>query len=138
MSVSDEAKADQTGIGYSLDSWQDVTIPVGTLLYAGYHGAPAYGRYFTDRETMLAHADGKFTFMLWGVLQVKPHGTYGDRQSVREFRVTSELHVSGCVATANASAYWGGSGGYQYFIPERFHASLSVTREIPLSSTGII
>jgi hypothetical protein len=138
MSVADEAKMDQAAIGYNLDLWREVIIPAGTMLYAGYHGAPAYGRYFTDRETMLAHADGKFTFMLWGVLQVKPHGTYGDRQAVREFRVTQELPVAACAATANSSAYWGGGGGYQYFIPDRFHNGLIVTREIPLSTTGLI
>src|SRR6185369_15990434 len=110
-------------IGYAADHWKDVVIPVGTVLYAGYHGAPEYGRYFTDRETILEHADGKFGFMLWGALQVKPHATHGDRTKVREFRVTHPCHAAACAATQNAKAYWGGGGGFQYFIPDRYHHS---------------
>ena len=41
-------------------------------------------------------------------------------------------------ATANADAYWGGGGGFQYYIPERYHHGLTVMREIPLSTTGLI
>ncbi|MFT3776268.1 MAG: hypothetical protein QM820_63800 [Minicystis sp.] len=138
MSISGEAIADQAAIGYNLDTWRDVVIPVGTLLYAGYHGAPAYGKYFTDRETVLAEADGKFGFMLWGALQVKPHDTHGDRTQIREFIVTGHVEAAAGAATANAKAYWGGGGGFQYFIPDRFHHGLTVKRVIPLSSTGLI
>jgi len=138
MSISGEASGDQAAIGYRLDAWKDVVIQAGTLLYAGYHGAPEYGRYFTDRETVLSEADGKFTFMLWGALQVKPHSTFGDRQMIREFRVVSAIPAAAGRATANADAYWGGGGGFQYYIPERYHHGLTVIREIPLSTTGLI
>lgn len=138
MSISAEALADQAAIGYNLDSWRDVVIPPGTLLYAGYHGAPAYGRYFTDRETVLGEADGKFGFMLWGALQVKPHGTYGDRTQIREYIVHGHVEAAAGAATQNAKAYWGGGGGFQYFIPERYHIGLTPRRIIPLSSTGLI
>src|SRR5262245_43236433 len=138
MSISAEAAADQAAIGYNIDAWKDVVIPVGTLLYAGYHGAPTYGKYFTDRETVLADADGKFGFMLWGVLQVKPHGTYGDRTQIRELIVSGHVEAAAGAATKNAMAYWGGGGGFQYFIPDRFHSGLTERRIIPLSSTGLI
>src|SRR5262245_32966128 len=138
MSISDEAMSDQTAIGYNLDTWKDVVIPVGTLLYAGYHGAPGYGKYFTDRQTLRAERDGKFGFMLRGALQVKPHGTYGDRTQIRELIVSGHVEAAAGAATANAKAYWGGGGGFQYYIPERFHSGLTERRIIPLSSTGLI
>src|SRR5262249_31938647 len=106
MSISAEAMADQAAIGYNLDAWKDVVIPPGTLLYAGYHGSPAYGKYFTDRETVLAEADGKFGFMLWGALQVKPHATHGDRVEIREFIVSGHVEAAAGAATHNAKAYW--------------------------------
>lgn len=138
MSISGEAAADQAAIGYNLDNWRDVVIPVGTLLYAGYHGAPEYGKYFTDRETVLAEADGKLGFMLWGALQVRPHATYGDRTQIREFIVSGHVEAAAGAATANAKAYWGGGGGFQFYIPDRYHHGLTVKRIIPLSSTGLI
>src|SRR5262249_53213796 len=104
MSISAEAVADQAAIGYNLDTWHDVVIPPGTLLYAGYHGDPALGKYYTDRDTVLAEADGKFGFMLWGALQVKPHGTYGDRTQIREFIVTGHVEAAAGAATATARA----------------------------------
>lgn len=137
MSIAAEAASDQIGGSYSADDWQDIVIPVGTVIYAGYHGAPEYGRYFTDRQTILANADGVFGFLLWGVLQVRPHATHGDRQEVREFRVVSPCPAAAGAATRNAKAYWGGSGGFQYFIPDRYHVHLQETRIIPLNTTGL-
>lgn len=138
MIISSEAKQDQRAGSYNPDTWKDIVIPAGTLLYAGYHGAPEYGRYFTDRETVLAHADGHFAFMLWGILQVRPSATHGDRQNLREFMVVNACPAAAGSAVTNASAYWGGGGGFQFFVPDRYHMNLMVRRVIPLNSTGII
>jgi hypothetical protein len=138
MNISAEAKADQAAGGYSTDHWTDIVIPAGSLLYAGYHGAPGYGRYFTNRDTVIENADGRFSFFLWGMLQVRPHSTHGDRQQIREFRVLTDCPASGGSASANAMAYWGGGGAYQFFIPDRCHIHLMVTRILPLNSTGVI
>lgn len=138
MIISSEAMMDQRAGSYNPDTWKDVVIPAGTLLYAGYHGAPEFGRYFTDRETVMAHADGHFAFMLWGVLQVRPHSSHGDRQNLREFMVVQDCPAAAGLAAANRGAYWGGSGGFQYFIPDRFHMNLMVRRVVELNTTGIL
>lgn len=138
MSISAEAISDQAAGGYNADTWKDVVIPAGTVLYAGYHGAASYGRYFTDRETILAHADGQFSFIIWGVLQVRPHESKGDRQYVRELQVFCDCPAAAGSATANAGAYWGGGGGFQFFIPDRFHHCLMEQRVVELNSTGLL
>lgn len=138
MSISSEAVSDQGNGGYNADSWKDTVLPVGMLLYAGYSDRPDFGRYFTDRETVLANADGQFSFVIWGVLQVRPHTTKGDRQMIRELRVAQECPCAAGSATANAGAYWGGGGGYQFFIPDRFHGNLRETRIVPLNTTGLL
>lgn len=137
-SISDEAMNDQRSGSYNPDSWTDCTIPPGILLYAGYSNRPDFGRYFTDRQTVLAFADGSFSFLLWGILQVRPHSTKGDRQELREVRVVTECPAAIGAALNNAQAYWGGGGGNQYFIPDRFHSNLSEVRIIPLNTTGLI
>lgn len=138
MSIASEAIHDQRAGSYNTDTWKDIVIPAGTLLYAGYHGAPDYGRYFTDRDTVLAHADGHFAFMLWGILQVRPHASFGDRQNLRELMVVNPCPAAAGSATSNANAYWGGGGGFQFFIPDRFHMNLMQRRVVALNTTGIL
>jgi hypothetical protein len=129
MSISSQAAASQTGAGYAVDFWMDLTIQPMTKLWQGVNGnlkrdgSDKLSDYFFSEEdareargTYEGTKPYKFAETLWRLAQVRPHATYSYRQEIAEFVVNLPIQVAVGICSANQAL---GSGSvFQYFVPD--------------------
>lgn len=93
-----------------IDSYQDVTVQKGTVLY---RGEPNGSEYFTTLDAV--EDSGRNAQTLFEGLQVKPHDVYGYRGEVSGYMFTK--NVTGGYGITSANPQFGSGGLPQYFIP---------------------
>lgn len=119
MSISSQAEAAQSGSGYAVDIWMDMTLEPMTKLWQGVGGHSNF--FFSEEDAREAKGayDGtkpyKFAETLWRLAQVQPSPTLSYRQDIAEFVVDIPLVAAVGVCSANRAL---GSGSvFQYYIP---------------------
>lgn len=123
-SVSAEAQSWQgKGSYYGVDTYQDVVISAGAIIYGG---APGQSSYYTPQSTMDQYGtDSKAIFQ---ALQVGAYkGTY--RPGMTSYLVTEDIVVA--QGTTLANPQFGPGGAQQYYIPEDTYK----TKLVPQSTT---
>lgn len=120
MSIASLAAAAQSGSGYAVDTWIDLTIEPILKLWQGVGGHSNF--FFSEedaRQATGAYEDTrpyKFAETLWRLAQVQPNPTLGYRQAIAEFVVDLPTPAAVGLCTANRSL---GSGSvFQYYIPD--------------------
>lgn len=120
MSISLQAASAQSGSGYAVDVWMDMTLEPMTKLWQGVGGHSNF--FFSEEDAREARGayEGmnafKFAETLWRLAQVQPNPSLGYRQSIAEYVVDLPTPAAVGVCTANRTL---GSGSvFQYYIPD--------------------
>jgi hypothetical protein len=120
MSISLQAASTQSGSGYAVDVWMDMTLEPMTKLWQGVGGHSNF--FFSEEDAREARGayEGmnafRFAETLWRLAQVQPNPSLGYRQAIAEFVVDLPTPAAVGVCTANRTL---GSGSvFQYFIPD--------------------
>jgi len=119
MSIAKQAAAEQSGSGYSVDVWMEMTLQPMTKLWQGMGGHSNFFLSEEDAREARGSYDGtkpyKFAETLWRLAQVEPNAVKGYRDTIAEFVVDLPTPAAVGVCIANRSL---GSGSvFQYFIP---------------------
>lgn len=138
MSIALQAAAAQSGSGYAVDQWIDLTLQPILKLWQGVGGHSNF--FFSEedaREATGAYEGTKayrFAETLWRLAQVQPNPVLGYRQEIAEFVVDMPVQAAVGLCTANLSL---GSGSvFQYYIPGWESSIYRTSRSFKFGSKG--
>jgi hypothetical protein len=120
MSIAQLAATAQSGSGYAVDTWIELTLEPILKLWQGVGGHSNF--FFSEEDAREAKGayDGsqayRFAETLWRLAQVQPNPVLGYRQEIAEFVV--DLPVPAAVGLCTANKSLGSGSVFQYYIPD--------------------
>lgn len=138
MSATHLAAAAQSGGGYAVDTWIELTLEPILKLWQGVGGHSNF--FFSEEDAREARGayEGthpyRFAETLWRLAQVQPNPTLGYRQEIAEFVV--DLPVPAAVGLCTANKALGSGSVFQYYIPDWESRVYRTGRSFKFGSNG--